>query len=477
MMTLPIVWILLPLVAGFCIYLLPALSRWLGLGVAVVSSVYGLNLILQQTPFTLELIDHFGVTLLLNAQSGFFILTNGLVTAAVILYCWRSNRSAFFYTQLSILHGSINAVFICADFISLYVALEAISITVFLLIAYPRTDRTIWIALRYLFVSNTAMLFYLLGAVLVYQANHSFAFSGLNQAPPEAVALILLGLLTKGGVFISGLWLPLTHAEAEAPISALLSGVAIKAGIFPLLRCTELVDSVDIVIRIFGMGTTVMGVSFAMLEKDVKRIFALSTISQMGFVLAAPQVGGLYALSHGLAKATLFLSTGSLPSRNIDQLRQKPMPRQVWFALAIAGLSISGLPLLVGFGAKVLTLQSLLPWQIIPMNVAAVGTAIVFSKLLCLPHQPESEKPIAVGLRPAALLLISGLVIANGFSLPSYSPSNVIKALVIIAVGWTAYFLILRKVPLQVPRAIEQVEQLIGMMSLVLLGLFWLVLV
>lgn len=97
------------------------------------------------------------------------------------------------------MHGSVNAAFVCSDFLSLYVALEVISIAAFLLIAYPRTDRSIWVALRYLFISNTAMLFYLVGAVLVYQAHHSFAFAGLRGAPPEALALIFLGLLTKGG--------------------------------------------------------------------------------------------------------------------------------------------------------------------------------------------------------------------------------------------------------------------------------------
>ena len=131
-----------------------------------------------------------------------------------------------------ILHGCVNAVFVCADLISLYVALEVIGIAVFLLIAYPRTDRSIWIALRYLFVSNTAMLFYLLGAALVYQHSRSFAFTALQTAPMDAIALLFVGLLTKGGIFISGLWLPLTHSESETPVSALLSGVVVKSGIF-----------------------------------------------------------------------------------------------------------------------------------------------------------------------------------------------------------------------------------------------------
>ncbi len=86
---------------------------------------------------------------------------------AVIFYNWESSKTAFFYAQAIILHGSINSVFVCEDFISVYVALEVISIAAFLVIAYPRSDRSLWVALRYLFISNVAMLFYLIGAVLV----------------------------------------------------------------------------------------------------------------------------------------------------------------------------------------------------------------------------------------------------------------------------------------------------------------------
>lgn len=186
-----IVWVTLPFLIGFVIYLLPRFDRWLALLAVTVSAVYALQVMVQQSSTTLQLLDNFGVTLLVDPLSGFFILTNALVLAAVVLYCWDSHKTAFFYAQAIIVHGSINAAFACADFISLYVALEVSGIAAFLLIAYPRTDRTIWIGLRYLFLSNTAMLLYLVGAVLAYKANHSFAFDALQGAPPEAIALIL----------------------------------------------------------------------------------------------------------------------------------------------------------------------------------------------------------------------------------------------------------------------------------------------
>jgi multicomponent Na+:H+ antiporter subunit D len=346
-------------------------------------------LFIQQTPINLRLLDNFGVSLILDPLAGFFILTNALVTAAVIIYCWHTDKTAFFYAQVLILHGSVNAAFACSDFISLYVALEVISIATFLLIAYPRSDRGIWIGLRYLFVSNVAMLFYLIGAILVYKASHSFDFVELRGAPPEAIALIFLGLLVKGGIFVSGLWLPLTHAESESPVSALMSGVVVKAGVLPLVRCALLVEELAPIVRLFGVGTALLGVFFAVFEKDTKRMLAFHTVSQLGFILAAPEVGGFYALTHGLVKSSLFLIVGNLPSRNFKELQNQHLSKQLWIPLVIASFSISGFPLLSGFGAKVLTMKKLLPWQVVGMNIAALGTAISFAKFIFLPHSKE----------------------------------------------------------------------------------------
>lgn len=116
-------------------------------------------------------------------------------------------------------------------------------------------------------------------------------------------------------------------------------------------------------------------------------MLAFSTISQLGFVLAAPVVGGFYALTDGLVKSALFLIAGVLPSRDFKQLQQQPIENKIWLVLAIASFSISGFPLLSGFGAKVLTSKNLLPWQAIAMNIAALGTAISFAKFIFLPHQ------------------------------------------------------------------------------------------
>ncbi|MGK7898005.1 MAG: cation:proton antiporter [Xenococcus sp. (in: cyanobacteria)] len=480
MTNITIAWIALPFFVGFVSYLLTKCARWLALGTALVSAGYAGKIFLEPSPITIQLLDNFGVTLVLDQLSGFFILTNALVTAAVILYCWSTSKTSFFYMQTIILHGSVNAAFICADFISLYVALEVIGVAAFLLVVYPRTDRSIWVGLRYLFVTNTAMLFYLVGAILVYQAHHSFNFSGLRGAPPEAVALIFLGLLVKGGIFVSGLWLPLTHSESESPVSAMLSGVVVKAGVFPMVRCALMLEEIDPIVRFFGVATAVLGVGYAVLEKDTKRMLAFHTISQLGFVLAAPVVGGFYALTHGLVKSALFLIAGILPSRNFKELQQQPINTQIWIALAIASFSISGFPLLSGFGAKVLTSKNYLSWQVIAMNIAALGTAISFAKFIFLPHQTmikvEEQKEIQPGFWWAMAILLGGLIAANGFYYEAYSWQNIIKPLITIGVGWVMYLLIFKRSRIKLSRVSEKFDHQIGFMSLMFILLFWMVL-
>jgi multicomponent Na+:H+ antiporter subunit D len=470
MSTITIAWIALPFLVGFVIYLIPKFDRYLALGMGFISAGYALQLFVKP-PLTLNLLDNFGVVLTVDQLSGYFILTNALVTAAVILYCWHSRKTAFFYAQTIILHGSINAAFVCSDLISLYVALEVSGIAAFLLIAYPRTDRSIWVGLRYLFVSNVAMLFYLMGAVLVYQAHHSFSFAGLRGSPPEALALIFLGLLTKGGIFVSGLWLPLTHSESETPVSAMLSGVVVKAGVYPLVRCALMVEEVDPIVRVFGVGTALLGVFYAVFEKDTKRMLAFHTVSQLGFILAAPAVGGFYALTHGLVKSALFLIAGVLPSRDLKELQHKPIATPIWIALVIASFSISGFPLLSGFGAKVLTTQNLLPWQAIAMNIAALGTAISFAKFIFLPRGGKAD--VSYSFWAAVSLLIGGLFLANIAYYEAYTVTNIIKPLATIAVGWLAYFLIFKRSVLKLPPVLEKFDHLIGVMSLILVLLFW----
>jgi multicomponent Na+:H+ antiporter subunit D len=175
-------------------------------------------------------------------------------------------------------------------------------------------------------------------------------------------------------------------------------------------------------------------------------------------------------------KSALFLIAGILPSRKFKELQSQPINTQIWIALVIASFSISGFPLLSGFGAKVLTSKNLLPWQVIGMNIAALGTSISFAKFIFLPHQTIKEKKqIASGFWGAMAILLGGLIAANGVYYQAYTFKNILKPLATIAIGWLAYGFIFQKSVIKLPKVMEKFDHLIGVMSLMLILIFWIV--
>ncbi len=473
--TWTLIWVTLPFVSGFTIYLFPKIDRYLAIITLSLTTIYPCWLLLTDTKVSITFRDSFGVNLLIDSLSGYLILTNCFVTTAVTLYCWQKQKKAFFYTILMVLYGSVSACFIGNDLISFYVALEVISIASFLLIVYPRSNFSIWIGLRYLLISNTAMLFYLVGTILEYQAHHSFEFEGLQESPPEAIALIVVALLVKGGIFVSGLWLPLTHSSVDTPVSAMLSGIVIKTGIYPLIRLSLLIDQLDMVITILAATTAIFGVTYAIFEKDIKRMFALSTISQLGFILATPATAGIYAFSHGIVKSSLFLMSGALPTRDLKKLQQTKIANSLWICLVIASLSNIGIPFFAGFVTKTLALKGLVLWKSIVMNIAAIGTAICFARFIFQPHSSTEKTTQDNGFWLAIILLLTAIILGNFIDLSTYNIPNITKALAKMVVGIIIYLVFVKKAMINLPRNLEKIDNLIGVMILTLVGLFWLV--
>jgi formate hydrogenlyase subunit 3/multisubunit Na+/H+ antiporter MnhD subunit len=467
--------VIMVLIGAFGGYLYPPLVRpfalLMSLGTILLAAV-GFSLPSAQQ---WQLMDGFGIFLQLDNLGSYFLLTNGLVTLAVLLYCWASQRTAFFYAQLMVLHVGLNAAFLSADLISLYVCLEVVGLASFLLIIYPRQAASSWIGLRYLFVTNTGLLFYLIGVILVYQATNSLNFQGLATAPDEAIALIFLGLLIKGEIFLSGLWSPQTSNIASAPVAALLSGVVVTAGILPLLRFAPLSEQLGTMVWGLAIATALLGIGLGIFARDSRRILAYSTISQMGFILVAPAVGGVYALTHGLAKACLFLLVGSLPEQDLDKLQAQPISYKLWLPIVLASSSIIGLPLLAGFEAKTLTLQTLnveqLPWTAIAMNLAGGGTAIILGKFIFL--TPSFQNKLDLGSSPwglvlAVVLLLGALTLGNLIYPAAFSWGNGLKATASFLVGSAIYWWGLRKIHWQPPDWGERLDHLIGSMALML---------
>jgi multicomponent Na+:H+ antiporter subunit D len=421
-------WLLLPYTAAFLAALLPPLARWLALVCCLATGAVAIALQAGALPASLSLLGPYGVALQPDALAAPFLLLNALVCGAVVLDGWRRTLPGPFLLLLMVLHGGLASAFVAVDLVSLYVTLEVVGISAFLLILASRSDRSLWLALRYLLIGNTVMTLYLVGA-----------------------ALLLVGLLTKAGLFLSGLWLPRTHAEAPAEVSALLSGVVVAAGIVPLLRLSGVVPALAAVLPLIGLASAGLGLLFALAEADAKRLLAWSTLSQMGLVVLAPVAGGLYALGHGLAKAALFLVARRFPGRDLAGWAGRPLPAAVGVPLWIGSLSIVGVPPLLGFFAKTDLDRSLPEPMGLLLSLLAVGSAAIYARLWGAPLRGEVPAPPAASTQPAAntppepawspgvLLLLAALVLlAAAEASRSWSPELVpaaAKAALVLAAG------------------------------------------
>jgi multicomponent Na+:H+ antiporter subunit D len=416
-------WLLLPFLAAFLAALLPSLGRPLTLICCLATAAVALAARQGLLPPVLELLGPQGVELRPDAFAAPFLLLNALICAAVLLDGWRRSLPGPFPLLLMVLHGGLDSAFVAADLVSLYVTLEVVGISAFLLILTPRSRRSLWIALRYLLISNTVMLFFLVGAAVVYQQEGSFRFTAVAAVRGGgALALLLVGLLTKSGLFVSGLWLPRTHAEAPAEVSALLSGVVVTAGLCPLLRLAMAVPAIAAVLPPIGLASGALGILFALFDADAKRLLAWSTLSQLGLVALAPAAAGGYALAHGLGKGALFLAARRFPSRVLAGWRERPLPTDLWWTMWIGSLSIVGLPPLLGFFAKARLEQSVEGWSSLVLPGLMVGTTAVYARLWGAPRAAaaagEGPLPPAGTLLLLAALLVPGLQLAVGRAVP-----------------------------------------------------------
>jgi multicomponent Na+:H+ antiporter subunit D len=122
-------------------------------------------------------------------------------------------------------------------------------------------------------------------------------------------------------------------------------------------------------------------------------------------------------------------------------------------------------------------MKNLVPWQEIMVNLVAVGTAISFAKFIFLPHAGgESKQKLTIGFWIAIILLLAALFLANAVYVEAYNLPYIIKALAVIGAGWWLYLGVFKKLSLKLSRSLEQFDNLVGMMSVMLVLLFWMVL-
>lgn len=326
-----------------------------------------------------------GISLAVDGLSFFFSLIALGLGLLVIIYSIPEKRyGRTYYFLLLVSLSSMIGVIYTADIFNMYVFYELLSLAVYLLIAYPKTGVTLRASFNYLIMGGVGLSFFLLGVGFLYAMTGTLdmfhiagrlpaAFDSSMQMVIMSFVLIATGMGIKIAVFPLHGWLPDAHSMAPTPVSALLSGVTVKIGIYCLIRVVYSVFSTEMfllinsrnILLVLGVVSLLFGASMALAQKDLKRLLAYSTINQLGIVLIGLGIGtelGLtgalfHVLNHAIMKSTLFFCAGIMiaetGTREVQGFsgfgRKQPA---ITFAFVIASLGMIGIPPVNGFASK-----------------------------------------------------------------------------------------------------------------------------
>lgn len=398
-----------------------------------------------------------GIRWQLTPINSLMLVFTALVHLLVAVYAARSRhsqtRDTDFWPLSCFLHASLAALWLAADLFNWYVSLELLSLISVALIAIAG-DRASGPALRYLLLSLTGSLFYLLGVALLYGSYGALDIQILGEitrnsaATRLALALMTLGLMLKAALWPLHLWLPAAHASAPTAVSALLSALVVKGPLFILwllwtrVAPPELAQSVGPWMAAAGVAALISGGWSAFRAPYLKTLVAYSTVAQLGYAMLAlglllhwqdPSLQAalwLFIIAHGLAKVSMFLAAGeiqsSLGERRINALKGMTQTLPVaMFAFAVAGGSLIGLPPSGGFLAKWLLLENVMatperwPWAIAILLGTLASAAYVFRVVVLAfdrakPVKPDfNPDPLAQWLAMLPALLVWGMALAS----------------------------------------------------------------
>ncbi len=336
----------------------------------------------------------------------------------------------------------------------LWVAMEAATLTTVLLVSLYRTPASLEAAWKYFILCGVGIAQALFGTILLYFAAEkllgaeggALLWTELNNVKGAleptvlsiAFVFLLVGYGTKVGLVPLHNWLPDAHAEGPTPVSAVLSGLLLNVALYAVVRCKVLVEGslhtsfARELMMGFGLLSVVVAALLLSRQKDVKRLFAYSSIEHMGIMTFAFGMGGaianfaglLHMTVHSLTKSAIFFSVGHAAQKNGTQLMDEirglittsPM---IGWGLVLGTLAILGMPPFGVFASEFLILVTAMreqPWAT-PFLLAALGLAFaaVFSKVQPmvfgettakqLPHRPAMI-PVFVHV---ALVLMLGL--------------------------------------------------------------------
>jgi multicomponent Na+:H+ antiporter subunit A len=355
-----------------------------------------------------------GLDLRIDGLSLLFLLLISVIGTFVVWYAagylHGKKDLGRFYLYLLGFMGSMLGVVASDHLVALFIFWELTSISSYLLIGYyHKTARSRAAALQALLVTGSGGLAMLAGVLLLGRMAGTFLVSELNTLDAAELVsrpgfatilvLILLGAFTKSAQFPFHFWLP-NAMEAPAPVSSYLhSATMVKAGVFLLARLHPLLSASPLwmpIVAPVGAATMILGVVMGLGQRDLKKILAYTTLSVLGTLTmllgfgseAAIKAAIVYLLAHALYKAALFMTAGSIDhetgTRDPDALGglRRAMPYTATAAI-LAGISMAGLPVMLGFIGKEYFYKALLAtegpgvlWETLGVSASVVMFAL-----------------------------------------------------------------------------------------------------
>ena len=395
-MVSPIVLIAVPLGLAFLIPLLALVSRRLPPYVPVVGTLFNLVVSVFLLPSAISrpivvqtagLPPPFSIHLVVGALGIVLSILIALVGLLVAIYATgyiREGAVAKYHALYLLLLTGATGIVLTGDLFNLFVFFEILCISSYALVGYRGDRAGIEASAKYLIQGAVGSSLALLGIGFVYGAFGTLSLADIAGRVGSvssmnvfvSMAFLITGFGVEAAIFPLNAWLPDAHSSAPSSVSAILSGIAIKAGIYAVARLVFTVygaESILLFVLVLGVLTLLVGEMSAFSQNNIKRLLAYSSIGQMGlivFALGLGSAGGIegalfLVVSHGLAKALMFLSvghmiyrTGSMEISSLDGMGRRMPISSLCFTLG--AFSLIGLPPFIGFPGKFMVVRAAL---------------------------------------------------------------------------------------------------------------------
>lgn len=400
--------LLVALAVIFAIFLAPLRHKvWVATGVTAIAAGTAITLaVMSLTGGVIELAhlstELFGSeTFKVDALSSLFLVIIALASVAVVLYSrgyvesylerFSSAHISLHYTALVTLCVSMMLVVMSSGGFSFLFSWELMTIASFLLILFEAERQDVRrAALNYLVMMHIGFIFLVAGFVMLYNVTGSANFSAIEQyfkiaAPLPLFIILFIGFGMKAGLFPMHIWLPEAHPAAPSHVSAIMSGVMIKTGLYGVIRMMQAIDhniellyTIGLIVLLSGIITGLWGIILAAMQNDIKRLLAYSSIENVGVILiglgiaAVGHAAGsnligmcgmcgalLHIVNHSFFKTMLFMGAGNIYSKmhttTMNQMGglAKQMPITAILVM-FATVAICALPPLNGFVSELL---------------------------------------------------------------------------------------------------------------------------